>query len=57
DKGRKQISAKGWNQDNLSRLLRSLYKVTRETKRSTFSDGEWQIFLEGYRSFHNMNTK
>ncbi len=49
DRGCRLPEADNWKEANLSRLLRSLYKVTKEAKEAAFSEQDWQGFLEGYR--------
>ncbi len=42
-----------WKKANLSRLHRSLCKLTRENKSTSFSEENWQVLLQGYKKDQN----
>ncbi|TVL43779.1 3-deoxy-D-manno-octulosonic acid kinase [Shewanella algae] len=49
DRGELRTPADGWQQANLSRLLRSFNKEKRKQPELQFTEENWQWLLEGYR--------
>jgi len=50
DRGCRRLGSEAWKHRNLSRLHRSLIKVTAKGSHAPFSDGEWKSFLKGYHA-------